>query len=177
MALSGDGVRAATGHWDGSVNIWRLDTGELERQLPGHSNWIASLAFSPDGELLASGSTDDWARVWDVATGVERYPLAHVNDVRVVAFSPDGELLLTSADEAYLWTASTGAAVRTLTTDLPVKTAVFSPDSSRVPDPPQTGSDGVRSRVRRRHRNHRQRVGTLAGDERCRVPCRMDSTR
>src|SRR5688572_27491023 len=37
----------------------------------GHSGWVYSVAFSPDGKLLASGSSDQTIKLWDVATGTE----------------------------------------------------------------------------------------------------------
>jgi WD40 repeat protein len=59
---------------------------------------VASVAFSPDGRTLASGSFDHTVRLWDVATASERTVLRqHTQDIRVVAFSPDGRLLATAA--------------------------------------------------------------------------------
>ena len=61
--------------------------------LTGHANNIYSVAFSPEGDLLASGSYDHTARLWDTSDGTEVHALTgHTDLVRCVAFSPDGTI-------------------------------------------------------------------------------------
>lgn len=65
-----------------------------ERLLHGHQEMVNSVAFSPNGRLLASGSDDAQIKLWDVATGQEIASLnANAEDVHAVAFSPDGRQL------------------------------------------------------------------------------------
>ena len=101
-----DRIILATGNEDKTVKIWDVDSGECQQNLPGHSNWVSSVAFSPDGKTLASGSTDHAIKIWNLDSGKCRRTLEehktlkeHKSWVRSVAFSPDGEKLASgSAD-------------------------------------------------------------------------------
>jgi WD40 repeat protein len=62
--------------------------------LKGHSSVVWSVAFSPDGKRLASGSQDNTIKLWDTVTGKELLTLkGHSRMVDSVAFSPDGKRL------------------------------------------------------------------------------------
>jgi WD40 repeat protein len=54
---------------DQTVRLWEVPTGQSLKTLSGHTNWVWSVAFSPDGRLLASGSADATIKLWDVQTG------------------------------------------------------------------------------------------------------------
>jgi WD40 repeat protein len=63
-------------------------------QLAGHSDWVSSIAFSPDGYTLASGSFDKTIKLWDAQTGdLKRTLVGHDESVTLVTFSPDGRTL------------------------------------------------------------------------------------
>ncbi|MET9039058.1 nSTAND1 domain-containing NTPase [Streptomyces mirabilis] len=104
----------------------------LHRRLIVHSREVYSVAFSPDGHTLATGSIDHTARLRDVATGKTRTILTgHGGPVWSVAFSPDGHTLATASEDrtVRLWDVATGKTRTILTghTDW-VSWVTFSPD-------------------------------------------------
>jgi WD40 repeat protein/uncharacterized caspase-like protein len=100
-----------------SIRLWDPQTGNELKQLAGHKNFVMRLAFSPDGQILASGSFDSTIKLWDVSTGRELRTIAgHSGGVNALAFSPDGRFLVSGSDDgsARLWNPLTGELLATL---------------------------------------------------------------
>ncbi|MBI4752712.1 MAG: AAA-like domain-containing protein, partial [Acidobacteria bacterium] len=104
--------------------------------LTGHTASVSSVAFSPDGKRLATGSWDNTVKVWDVATWQAVATLTgHTDSVFSVAFSPDGNRLATGSldNTVKVWDVATWQAVATLTGHTAsVSSVAFSPDGNRL---------------------------------------------
>ncbi|MCZ8226145.1 MAG: protein kinase [Microcystis sp. LE19-84.1B] len=103
----------------------------LDKTLTGHSDWVWSVVYSPDGHYLASGSWNNPIKIWEVATGKQLRTLTgHSNQVLSVVYSPDGRYLASgSSNTIKIWEVATGNELRTLTGHpLLVFSVVYSPD-------------------------------------------------
>ena len=117
---------------------------KLRQTLTEHAHEVTTVVFSPDGKTLASGSWDQTAKLWDMATGKERATLKeHCCGVGTVAFSPDGKTLASAisgspaAQEIIvkLWDVGTGkerAALRGASACGGIGTVAFSPDGKTL---------------------------------------------
>src|SRR3712207_3422008 len=127
---------------DRTIRLWNAATGEpLGLPLTGHTDEVRSVAFSPDGRLLASGGSDNDVLLWDVTDRSQPrrigVPLrAHSSKVHGVAFSPNGDMLVSGgADGAIvLWDVATRQMLgRPLVAHNDwVWTVAFSPDGHTV---------------------------------------------
>lgn len=92
-----------------TIRVWNAKTCQLTATLQGHSRPVLCLAFSPKGDVLASGSGDQSVRLWNVASGMEQTPaLFERREKRgrivSIVFSPDGdELAFATPDFVSIW--------------------------------------------------------------------------
>jgi WD40 repeat protein len=83
--------------------------------LEGHTGGVNSVAYSPDGQRIISGSDDNTIRIWDAVTGVAvgKPLMGHTKRVWSVAYSPDGRRIISGSDDMTIriWDAMTGTGV------------------------------------------------------------------
>jgi dipeptidyl aminopeptidase/acylaminoacyl peptidase len=134
-ALSRDGRHIAVG-METVVVLWDTAAGRPVRTLAGHQKMVLSVAFSPDGKQVLTGSADAAAVLWDTNTGRQiRTFKGHKGAITSVAFSPDGKQVLTgSADRtAILWKAESGEPIHTLQGHTrEIMAVAYSPDGAAL---------------------------------------------
>jgi WD40 repeat protein len=146
VAFSPNGKLLASADRAGTILLWEVATGHLlGRPLSAVTDArigddlnpaIDSIAFSPDGKLLALGSDSGPIRLWDVATGHPVGPplTGHLNSAQGVTFSPDGKILASAGGDGTirLWDVATGQPLGPPLTGHTqyVSSVAFSPDGT-----------------------------------------------
>ncbi|NOR83687.1 MAG: protein kinase [Ardenticatenales bacterium] len=112
--------------------LWRADTGSLQEYQLGHTQWVYSVAFSPDGRLFATASDDDSIILWQVSGGnLARRIETFLGGITDVDFSPSNLLLAAGSWDGNvgLWQLSDGHLLRTLQGhEDGIRDVEFSPD-------------------------------------------------
>jgi WD40 repeat protein len=134
-AWSRDGTKMVTAGSAGAF-LWDDATRRVTRVFIGHAWYVTSVAISPDGTKIATGSADWEARLWNARDGTTLQVFSgHAGPVNSVAFSPENSKVLTGGDDgvAVLWSAADGSEITRFTGHAgPVLSVAFSPQITKV---------------------------------------------
>ncbi len=136
IALSPDNLILASGSNSGDVLLWDMTTGQLLKNLTGHTMTVVDISFQPQGKLLASGSFDTSIKIWDLDTGDCVHTLTeHTQIVSSVNFNASGTQLVSSGVDTSIkvWDVGTGICLQTICAHSRIVIdALFSPHSQQI---------------------------------------------
>jgi WD40 repeat protein/serine/threonine protein kinase len=146
VAVSPDGRRIVTANWNGRAELRDASSRKVIATLPHEGKYVHAAAFSPDDNLIATGSNDEsgFLKLWDAKSGQFLRNLdGHADAVLHVAFSRDSRRLLTSSYDksARLWDVTAGRELQSFVGhDWWVWDAEFSPDEKSIVTASQDGT-------------------------------------
>jgi WD40 repeat protein len=140
IAFSDDGKLLATGDSTGSITIWDLASGKVQRQFAAHHDAIDALAFSHDNHYLAAGSWDKTASIWDVRSGTQTATLkGHTGWVTAISFDATSTHVVTGGFDGLInvWETASGKNIASATNTMAgvpmiVHSVAFSRDGNSI---------------------------------------------
>jgi WD40 repeat protein len=154
LCFSPDARTVAGSCWDGSLQLWDLQSGRQRAKIPALHGWVTDVFFAADSKVFATGGPNNTHGVllWETATGkqIDHFP-GHTTPISWVAFSPDGRTAATCAllrgDRiVLLWDPRTGRLLRTFEAmdAYGVSAVAFSPDGGTLAACSCGGENAVR---------------------------------
>ncbi|KAG0014915.1 hypothetical protein BGZ80_010150 [Entomortierella chlamydospora] len=109
----GDKIASASNN---VVQIWDATSGSCINTLEGHEGYIITLVLSPQGDKIATASSDNTIRIWDISTGNCIRTMESQGSIRCIAYSPQGSMIVSgcSDNSVRLWNAEDGKCLATI---------------------------------------------------------------
>ena len=97
------------------MKLWDVSSGTEISTFKGHTSYVYSVAFSPDGQYALSGSSDNTMKLWDVSNGAQIRTMGYSHNIKSIAISPDSRYALSGSSDhtMKLWDVSSGTEIRT----------------------------------------------------------------
>lgn len=131
-----DRQRIISSSEDGTIKIWNLPTGEVERTVFSHIGMVTCVAVTPDGRYIVYATSDNTLRIWNLLTEVEvRALTGHTATVTSLVITPDGKSVISASKDKTLkvWDLTTYIENRTLSGHTGTVTRVaVTPDGRRI---------------------------------------------
>jgi WD40 repeat protein/tetratricopeptide (TPR) repeat protein len=113
LAIDSNNQLLAVGYSSNIVELWDLNSKEIFNTLLGHTDWVESVSFSPDGSLLITTSLDGTSRVWDWSSGEEISLVTHNTGLILGVIGSDNKTLITADvnHSILLWDIDSGSQI------------------------------------------------------------------
>ena len=134
FAFSPNGTTRASVSDDGTISLWDTETQNVSVLARAYMPWVYSIAFSPNGKILAS-SDEGAVRLWDIVTRSDVVTVeGHTASVLSVAYSPDGTILASGSGDntVKFWDIATETNIATLEDAGGVNSIAYSPDGTTL---------------------------------------------
>ncbi|MBA0713545.1 hypothetical protein Golax_012575, partial [Gossypium laxum] len=141
-----DPVLVATGGGDDKGFLWKIGHADWASELQGHTDSVSSLAFSHDGQLLASGGFDGLVKVWDTSGNLKSTLEGPGGGIEWIRWHPKGHLILAGSEDCtvWMWNADNGSCLNVFSGHgASVTCGDFTPDGKTI----CTGSEDATLRI------------------------------
>jgi WD40 repeat protein len=134
-AISPANDKVAVGCSNGKMKIYNIPSGTLSNDISAHASWVTTVAYSPDGNFIITGGSDNKIKIWSAAGTLLHTCISHTEYVSGVKVTPNNQYVISASrdNKIKVWDINTGALVRTIighTAD--VNAIDISPDGSKI---------------------------------------------